>query len=519
MRTWRDLRYLTQKQRLFLDALTCQGPFSQDYCARNGFPFTRTPKALYGGAGYGGKSYCLRSAIPEINATYCRLGIKRPVIALFSSTYRTLADRQIAKFDRENPILNSDGTLTDITPLSALGEVKENKTFGLHFRFYEKDLGVCCLRNLDDPDKYRGVEFYTSLFEELTEVMREDWDAVSYATRGGGLPFSAMGGVSNPDGPGAGWVKKLFVDRDYEDEPLGTRPEDFLFIQSYIRDNPAATEDDHNRLLSMGDPMLVKARYYGEWDVLSGLRFSQFSRGVHVFDWEDFLRYYNMPLTSDPYQVLGERAEAMGITIYGSLDYGTGIDSASAFHLHAVDYDKRCWTFFELTMRGTYIDEQAERMRDIIDQFKPRRIYADPSLEGRGRESDGISVFRKFRDRKVPLISAPNDRIQGWVSYDVALNYRRDDHGGILVPPAWRMHRSCKGLIQDILNAPRDPKKPEDVDPQDGKHHWLDGCRYFLHSHYGPGYRPHKKVVFGTAEWFAMLSKRARDTKGYIRPS
>lgn len=406
-----------------------------------------------------------------------------------------------------------------------LGELKETKKYGLHFRFFEKQLGVCLLRNIDDPDKYRGSEFYTSLIEELTELLREEYEAIKYSTRGAGLPFSAIGGVSNPDGRGAGWVKKYFIDRDFEDEPIGTKPEDFIFIQSYIQDNPAATDDDHARLLSQDDPMLVKARYYGEWDILTGLRFSQFNRLTHTFEWEEFLRHYGLPANSDPYEVLSQRAEALGIHIYGSFDYGTGIDSASAFHLHVVDYEKRTWTFLELTMRGVYLDEQAERIGALIRQFKPRRIYCDPSLAGRGRESDGISVIRKFNIRfkemglKCGLIPAPNDRIQGWVSLDVALNYKRDERGLILQAPSWRIHRACKGLIQDILNAPRDEKKPEDVDPEGGKHHWLDGVRYFIHSHYKPSFRPKKKVLYGTAEWFALLGKRARDGRGYIRPT
>lgn len=448
----------------------------------------------------------LRTAIPEVHVAYARAGIQFPVTALFSSTYITLSDRQIKKFGSENPF-NGEA----IIPLADLGQVRENKLYGLHFAFADPRLGVCLLRNADDPDKYRGSEFMTSFIEELTELSRDQYEGIRYATRGGGLPFSTMLSVSNPDGRGAGWVKKLFVDRDFADEPEGLHEKDFIFIQSYVHDNPAATQDDIDRLRSNPNEMLVKSRYLGEWDVLTGLRFSQFSRKVHLFEWQDFFGDLGIPAVPNPIRLLQDKSENLGLRLYGSFDYGTAATSASVLYLHAVDWKKKCWTFSELTMSGYYLDEQAKIVKDYIAPFgrNLERIYCDPALQG--RDDNGLTRIDRFRELGVRMIPASNDRIEGWASLDAVLFYDRDEAGRKQGPPSLRVHPTCKGFIRDILNAPRDEKKPEDVDPEGGVHHWLDAMRYFVHTHYGPGFRQKEPIAYGSKEWLRVRLTRTRD--------
>ncbi len=505
-KSWREERSSTVPQRLFLDALTAQGAFSHLRTANQARNLTTgkiipgqydpaTPFVLYGGAGFGGKSYGLRTATLELNGQLALEGCPGQWGCLMTSTYESLKDRHLDKLTRE---------------MSHVGRIQRTGIQGLRFKFHDPKLGGFYLRNADDPDKYRGGEWAWLLFDELTETLRLQYDMILYPLRSSTrLPFKAFGAASNPDGQGHGWVKGLWIERDFSDEHELTLPENYIFIPAKATDNPAFDSTIEAKLRGNKDPVLVKARWEGSWDLNLGGRFPQFSRQVHGFDWVDFEAEYGDGCHS--WQDLLQNEDLF--QIFGSFDYGTSEESAASYHLHAVDWKRRVWTFGELYMQGVFLDEQARRIAEFEREYKVKiqRRYCDPSL--RGRDDKGISRWTKFRDRGLLFMLGNNDRLEGWASLDAFLWYERGPGGGFLSAPQWRIHREARHLIRQLASAPRDDRNMEDVSHKYRDDHALDDVRYFIHSHFKGKARPAREPEMFSAQWWRNRSRERNNAK------
>ena len=500
-KSWREERSSTVPQRLFLDALTAQGPFAylrETNREEDGSLAPATPFVLYGGAGFGGKSYGLRTATLELNGQLAKEGCPGQWGCLMTATYENLKDRHLDKLRKE---------------MAHVGEIQRTGIQGLRFKFHDPALGGFYLRNADDPDKYRGGEWAWLLFDELTELIWRDYDLILYPLRSSTrLPFRPFGAASNPDGQGHGWVKRLWIERDFSDESELTLPENYVFIPAKATDNPAFDMTIKAKLMGNRDPMLVKARWEGSWDLNLGGRFPQFSRIVHGFDWADIEAFYG-------FEGQGWRDLISGdsdLTIFGSFDYGTSEDSAASYHLHAADYERRVWTFAELYMQGVFLDEQARRIEAFEREYdvKVARRYCDPALKG--RDDTGISRWRKFADRGIQFMLGNNDRIDGWATLDAFLWYERGPGGeGMASPPQWRIHRNCVHLIRQLSSAPRDDMRMEDVSRKFRDDHALDDVRYFLHSHFRGKARSKQEPEMFSPKWWRNRRMEDRYAEQY----
>ena len=96
----------------------------------------------------------------------------------------------------------------------------------------------------------------------------------------------------NPGGRGHGYVKRIFIDRQYRS---GENPEDYTFIQAKVTDNQALmdAQPEYIRQLEALPPKLRKAWLEGSWDIFSGQFFEEFRndpdhyqdrRWTHVID-------------------------------------------------------------------------------------------------------------------------------------------------------------------------------------------------------------------------------------------
>lgn len=486
LRSWREARNTTLPQSAFLDLLTAQGPWvgGKDplLVPRKGGG-RYTPFGLYGGAGYGGKSFCLRTAIVEIAAMNVMSGAPGQWGTLFCVEYEELRKRQIVEMLKEQ---EGDGDQQAVG-LAQLGTVQLSQNIGWHFRFFDKRMGGCYLKNIgeggkDPSRKQRGGNVAYALVDELTELNRAMFDAITYPLRSNMsavrcLPF---GGVTNPDGLGHHWVKKLWIERDFTGESRLMRPSDFRFVQAMPWDNPTFDESVAVKLAGNADPMLVKSRWEGDWNLNMGARFSQYSPAVHDFDWDEMEAVYGGAMSFKAllrYPGLFE--------IYASMDYGTSPESATAYYLHAVDPKCRVWTFAELYLRGMFLDEQAEAMLKFEEEWgvEPVIRFCDPSL--RGRESDGISRWNKFAHHNLLFQLGNNDRVEGWATMDKFLRFKVHPQTGERIGPLWRVHRDCRELRRFLSEAPRCDRKMEDIARSYRDDHPGDSVRYFFHSYFG----------------------------------
>ncbi|MDD5061647.1 MAG: hypothetical protein PHN44_05130, partial [Candidatus Marinimicrobia bacterium] len=255
--TFSELMTPSPKQREFIDAV-------------NTHKYT-----LYGGAKFGGKSRALRWVLVYLLMKWAREGHMHVRVMLACENFPALKDRQVTKIRSEFP--------------AWLGTLGENSIEGLSFILNEEyGGGIIALRNLDDPSKYASSEFAACGVDELTKNPKMIFDQFRSILRWPGIEQTKFIAGTNPGGIGAAWVKKLWIDRDFDKDEK--EADQFIFIQALAYDNPTVTDAYIDSLKSL--PTALRAAYLeGRWDVFEGQFLSEWSPTFHVVD------YFEPPIT------------------------------------------------------------------------------------------------------------------------------------------------------------------------------------------------------------------------------
>jgi phage terminase large subunit len=388
---------------------------------------------LYGGAAGGGKSYFLRWCAVALLLKWAKQGHRNVRVGLFCEDYPALRERQISKVQIEFP--------------TWLGKLdKSNHEFVLK---PEYGSGVIAFRNLDDPSKYLSAEFAAELVDELTKNEREMFDFLRMRLRWPGIEDVKFIGGTNPGSKGHGWVKRLWVDRDFREEEFTDvfNPEHIGYIRAKYSDNPHLPKNYGSVLASLPEN-LRRAYMDGDWDVFEGQYFTEWRRDIHVmdpFDPEDKAtwNWFN------------------SFPTYCGLDYGYRAQSAVVF---GKIIDGKWWIFDEIYEKQlTY-----EMLRDkiIAKGHNPALIYADPAIWA--KKDDPRSGADKMKP--LPLQPAMNERIIGW-------NYLKQ----LMLQEEIVVFSTCQHLIRTIPSQVYDQNKIEDLDT-DGEDHGCDSLRYLIAS-------------------------------------
>ena len=80
---------------------------------------------------------------------------------------------------------------------------------------------MLALRNLDDPSKYMSSEFALIAVDELTKNEKEVFDFLRMRKRWVGITDTKFIAGTNPGGLGHEWVRKIWLDREFEPGPTG----------------------------------------------------------------------------------------------------------------------------------------------------------------------------------------------------------------------------------------------------------------------------------------------------------
>lgn len=157
----------------------------------------------------------------------------------------------------------------------------------LRFAYLERD---------SDAENYQGHSYTRVYVEELGNFPSQAPVMKLMATlrSAHGVPCGFRG-TGNPGGPGHGWVKKRYIDPDpngwkviteeYVNPWTGERlTRERIFIPGKITDHNLLGAEYIANLQMSGSPELVRAWLEGDWDVVAGAYFPEFSRGRHVLD-------------------------------------------------------------------------------------------------------------------------------------------------------------------------------------------------------------------------------------------
>lgn len=413
---------MTERQRAATEAV-----FKHDY-------------VLYGGARGGGKSWWLRwLGVVLLLHWHFNRGMKNVRIGLFCDTYPDLVDRQVSKIEVEFP--------------KWLGELRESQAHGLAFHLPESyGGGIIALRNLDKPGKYKSAEFAAILVDQLEENTQDKFDILRGSKRWPGIDHPKFVASANPGGVGHGWVKRLWLDRDFPPElrnPVDFSPQ-FVFVPALPTDNPHLSRNYWDELRSL-PPDLARAWVDGDWNVFEGQAFGQFRPHEHIIKPFDVPRWWPR---------------------WRAIDWGYSAPFCCMWLTKNPD-NSRVFAYRELYESGLTDRQQARAIREYTQRDEQiRTTFADPSMWS--SKTQGFSVTStadEYAAEGVPLTRADNDRLSGKRKIDRALGMLPDGKPGLLI------FETCTNLIRTLPALPYDKRNVEDVDTN-AEDHAYDALRY-----------------------------------------
>lgn len=395
----------------------------------------------------------------------------------------------------------------------------------LRFAYLERD---------SDADAYQGHSYTRVYVEEAGTFPNERPILKLIATlrSGAGVPVGIRL-TGNPGGPGQQWVRARYIDpcpsgwkvqhRSFEN-PFNreTITRDWVYIPSRLGDNRYLGTEYVANLQMVGSPQLVKAWLEGDWSVVEGAFFDNWSSAKHVvspFDIpNDWLRFRSMDWGSaSPFSIGWWAVVGDTHVLRGSV--GANSNGSGRLLPRGCLVRYREWYGAEGAGQGLKL-ANSEIARGIIEREKADAKLAygvlDPScfaeqggpsiaeqLNGELLKAS-LAAFHKADNRRVPQRGA----MSGWDQMRQRLN--GDEQGS----PMIACFSTCTDSIRTIPVLQHDPNRPEDVNTESDDH-CADEWRYACMS------RPWTKPTTATAkpkksnDYVAKLSETP-DTNSWV---
>ena len=331
----------------------------------------------------------------------------------------------------------------------------------LTFAFLEDD---------NDAQRYQGWAATRLYVEEIGNFPTPDpimkLMAILRSTKGVPVGFRATG---NPGGPGHQWVKARYIDP----APAGYRiirddsGLERVFIPSRVSDNAALLSSDPtyiSRLKASGSAELVRAWLEGDWSVVTGAYFPEFSMSAHVIP---------------PFVIPAHWTRIRG------MDWGSAAPFAvlwAAVSDGTLSYPKDALIFYREWYGWNGTPNKGCRMmaqevgEGIRDREKDESIH-DAVLDPAAFTSDGgpsiaerlDCEFRRADNKRVARLGVSG----GWDAVRERLRGTDlSEHKPLLY-----LFDNCAHTIRTLPALQHDMHRPEDVDTT-GEDHAPDALRY-----------------------------------------
>ena len=354
----------------------------------------------------------------------------------------------------------------------------------LRFAYLERD---------SDAEAYQGHSYTRVYIEEIGNFPSPTpiFKLMATLRSGAAVPcgFRATG---NPGGPGHQWVRSRYIDpaplgwkrvtTEYENPWTKDKvTRDRVFIPSKLQDNPHLGKDYVANLQMVGNAQLVRAWLEGDWSVIEGAFFPEFSEARHVippvtlpgswlrFRSADWGSYH--PFSIGWWAVAGEEISAGSIRIprgamvryrewYGASQPNIGLKLTAEEVADGI-------------LTREISDQKNKEVEDFEGQTAVRYGVLDPSAFS---EDGGPSIAERMAKRGVFFRRADNARVAkrgsmgGWDQLRARL-VGEDSR------PMIYFFSTCRDSIRTLPALQHDQAKPEDVDTE-SEDHAPDEIRY-----------------------------------------
>lgn len=396
------------------------------------FFMAHTKYVAYGGARGGGKSWALRRKLVLMCARFSGISV-----LLLRRTYAEL---------RDNHIRVLEGELKDIARYT-----DTRKTFdfpnGSRIRLGYMD-------SESDTSQYQGQEYDIIGIDEATQLTEYQFQTLKGCLRGANKFPKRMYLTCNPGGVGHGWVKRLFIDKEYRD---GENKSDYTFIPAKVYDNEILLKNNPDYLgqLKSLPQGLRDAWLDGSWDGFEGQFFREFDRDIHTIP----------AFTPD------ESYER-----YCAIDYG--LDMLAAVFV-AVDSGGRAYVYDEVHKSNLIVSDAAS---EILGKAKGVKLFIAPSDLWSRQKDSGKSIAELFAANGVYLTKLSSERVQGWSALKEWLKVKTDKNGKPYSDMV--ITYNCQNLIRCLPLLLYDSTKPGDAATVPHSiTHAPDALRYFAVYH------------------------------------
>jgi hypothetical protein len=364
-----------------------------------------------------------------------------------------------------------------------------------------------------DADGYQGRSHTRVYIEEIGTFPSPSpiFKLMATLRSGHGIPcgFRATG---NPGGPGHQWVRARYIDP----APLGWKTikenyvnpwtkevvtRDRIYIPSKLQDNRYLGSGYVANLQMVGNAQLVRAWLEGDWSVIEGAFFPEFSEAKHVISPfaipESWLRFRSGDWGSARPFSIGWWAVAGDDHPLPWMDNQISSRRISLPRGALIRY--REW--YGASAPNVGLKLPAEDVADGINQRErdePRDLEGSPAvtygvLDPAAFSSDGgPSIAERMASRRIFFRRADNARVSargamgGWDQVRARLN-------GDGERPGIYFFSTCRDSIRTLPALQHDQNKPEDVDTE-SEDHAPDEIRYACMS------RPYVKQVISRPE-------------------
>jgi hypothetical protein len=480
---------------------------------------TEATEVLFGGAAGPGKSHLMRVAA----IVWC-CSIAGLQVYLF---------RRVREDLYKNHLEGPKGFRAMLAPLVLGGWVR---IIGDEIRFWNGSrIYLCHCKAESDVYKYQGAEIHVLLIDELTHFSEFMYRFLRGRVRMVGitLPLEYIGKFprilcgSNPGNTGHLWVKSTFITGVM---PLAIRRMEKTeggmlrqFIPARLEDNPSMTKDDPDyeaKLWGLGSASLVKAMRDGDWDVVEGAFFDEWSNHQHVIapfalprhwlrfrsgDWGSFSPYsigwwavvgddhqLKPPPGGDLSQYPDLRSGRSGVHAGSAVEPGRSrslLLPRGAIVRYREDYGRR---------GGKLTADQVGARIVKYERDDPKLSYGvlDPSTfkeDGGPSNAERINAVL-IKNNLVPFHEADNARVSraesrdrggpmsGWDMFRTRLigTASRDKEGAVdwsTGRPMMFVFSTCVDFIRTVPVLQHDKARPEDLDTT-GEDHAADDGRY-----------------------------------------